>query len=336
MKNRSLKLLGALFVALITLTTNIQPLFATNLLIATQEKYRNSIGGEDRFYVSSLTENGDLSKLPSIPRSQIGDSFWGRASDLTVTTSGTVAFQSGRENPRINLLTGTTWTTLSTTDWGVGTNGTFGGIVAVGNDLYTTDMTSATIGVIHFQEGGGVVRTPLNFGAKDVAYHNSELYLLNGDGSPIREVYVLNTNSGNVRKIEITFDDHRAITVAPDGSFFTATWDGHVNHFDSEGNFIKYLSVGIPRWWPDPDKMSARFSDIDISPDGKQLALGTADGFVVLADTNLGAYSYQFVLDKPDSDGTTFVAWDTRIIPEPAVSGLTFMALCLVMRRKKE
>ena len=129
-----------------------------------------------------------------------------------------------------------------------------------------------------------------------------------------------------ISEVRVAPAGHRAVAGLADGTFFTATSDGDIFHYDLDGSLLNSDNVS-----------GAFFADIDIAPDG-QIALGTAlSGEVVLTDTTLSSFE-RFRITESSEGGDTFVAFatDFSAVPEPA-SGLILMSFGMLysLRRKR-
>ncbi len=315
-----MKLLQIMLVSLVGCCT----LSAANLIITVNE----STGGYTApRYIAKFDTNGNvMTKVSDVPTTHMGvDSNW-YVKDLLSTPEG-IKVVTGLSSHRLATYSDGTWTSQDSPEWGSYPNSTFGGIATDGTNIYTSDMGTlgSTSGVVKFQPNGLLTQLTSSVQPLDIAYNDGYIYALDGYGSPRDKIFKISTTTGDVESIPIIFEDHRAIV--SNGIFiWTAALDGTIHKFSVGGELIKSLKiqtgVGIFRH---------HLSDMDLSPDGTQLALGTTDGTVVIADSSLNSYSTHHL---PSSKATAvFVAWDN--VPEPTSIALVAFGVGIALLTRK-
>jgi hypothetical protein len=243
-----------------------------------------------------------------------------QARDLVLDNSGTLHLYNGTFDPYLLSfdLESETFVQRTFDGWSTVNNGTYGGIAVLGNNLFLTDMR--TFGDGDLPQGILEVNTntfSFNRFASNIEPEDlnigldGTLYAINGNADPTSNIFLIDPISfEQIGIVSVDREDHRAVAGAADGTFFTAAWDGVIRHYNRDGDLLNSLAVP-----------GARFSDIDISVDGK-LALGTAfDGEVFITDTTLTAFD-RFRVTDSSFGGDVFVSWvagsDPESVPEPS------------------
>lgn len=277
-------------------------------------------------YVAEYSTTGSrIQTLPSVPFPG-GDSVSEHAlRDLVVGPDNSLYVYNGTFTPTLARYDfgKSTWSQMSFNGWSTVNNGTYGGLSSSGRYVYATDMDTfgaASQGIVRFDtQGGATIRLANSIQPNDLAIGlNGVAYMLDGSGSPRDTVYQFDLNTlAPLASISVAFADHRAIAIAPDGSFFLADWEGVIRRYSPSGVLIDSLYVP-----------GALFSDIDISADG-ELALGTGFvGEVILTDVNLDSFT-RFQATDSDLGGETFVTWSNPVaIPEPSSFVTLLMTGC--------
>jgi hypothetical protein len=220
------------------------------------------------------------------------------ARDVIVDYAGVIHVYNGTFSPYLSTYSPTiaTWTHNTYPGWSTVNNVSYGGITRHRNHVYMSDMNTAG------KEASGIVCVDTNTGAFErfadpIEYidlalgFDGLLYGLEKDEltldayHPILHTLVLTVSLAH--KV-------RGIAVATSGDIFGASWDGHIYHFDENGNTLDSTASGI-----------MNLTDIDLACDG-QLAIGSWSGEVLLSDESL---------DNVDSfsagSNTTFVTFST-------------------------
>jgi len=302
---------------------------AQNRLFASVSEFTGSTTAP-RFVAEVDIAGQSATTLFNVPAPPISSSSFERTRDLVVDEAGNVLLYNGTFTPSLlagNAVDGVV-SQLQTPEFSTVANTTFGGIARDGNFVYLTDQSTGG------SPGQGILRIDITdnsftrfastIGPRDLDIGpDGVIYAIGGTNSVFR--YDSETLS-LIDVVPVSFNDHRAVAGLADGTFLTATSDGDIFHYNSNGTLLNDATV-----------VGAFFADIDIAPDG-QVALGTAqDGEVVLTTVALDSFD-RFRITESTIGGNTFVAFatDFSVVPEPS-SGVLFLTIgiCWVSRRRR-
>jgi hypothetical protein len=277
------------------------------------------------------TQSGSLVQTFSVPIAPGGDAY---IRDIAADGAGNVQIYNGTFNPALTTLNPSTVTFANHTGVGFSTVNdlNFGGIAVAGNFAYVTDMFTAgnpSNGVVRFNLTNfssvlfGSTASPA-LGDGPIAVNvglNGLIYALSPGGSPFG--FLINVYDPNSLGLVKTIDLSKTTTIhlsgiaaAANGDIYAvgALNDGHIYHFDSNGNLLGSLATG--------------FSDLNglqLSNTG-QLLTSTNTGTVILSNTSLSGETSFSV----GSEFTTFAAFTTNPVPVPEPASLASLALGLV------
>lgn len=246
--------------------------------------------------------------------------------DAVVGPDGTVHAYNGTFSPQLSTLVPTTGTIVSRpfAGWSTINNVSYGGVGAVGDGVFVTDMATAGVGapagVVRFSTSGGpTVRfgstqyTDLTIGGDGLLYAlgGSAVDVFNpADNAFVRTITLDATVSGG---------DIRGIAVASNGTIYAAGWNGSVYAASATGAFLNSRPTG-----------ASNLTDIDLNNLG-QLLVGSRFGNVILTDTTLASQTSFTVNGGP----TVHVAFTTPLsVPEPSTAATFLIAGALIARRR--
>jgi hypothetical protein len=241
--------------------------------------------------------------------------------DVIVSADATdVHAYNGTFTPQLSTLVPATGVITSRpfAGWSTVSNATYGGIGAVGDGVFVTDMNTANggepVGIVRFSTTGGPT---VRFGSREYSDltvgGDGLIYALNTASGPQLDVYD-STNDALVRTVTLNLGsvDIRGFAVAATGAIYAAEFGGTVYAVDRNGRVLNSRDTGDPQ-----------LADIDLDNNGV-LAIGTARGTVILTDTSLAS---QTSFTAGSSIATEHVAFSTPLVlPEPSVGSL-FVAL---------
>jgi hypothetical protein len=248
------------------------------------------------------------------------------ARDIIMGGDGRIHVYNGTFDPVLSSFdpASETWEHRSISGWSTVNNGTYGGIGIMNDYVFLTDMR--TFGSVE-DELQGLIRYDLanqtftrfatNIEPIDLTIGaDGFLYALYPGGSPEgRFLDVFDPVSlAFVRTISFAsifgHTGHRSIAVAADSSIFVADWDGDLQKIDAGGNLLDSLALEGD-WIGRP--IHAELYDVDLSPDGAMLALGSRFGEAFVTDPDFVATS-----DFDLGDDGLFVAFVS--VPEPSAT----------------
>ncbi len=231
-----------------------------------------------------------------------------RVRDLVVDNDGNVQIYHGTFDPTQEELDPATGivSQISVEGWTTANNISYGGIAALDDYVFVTDMGTAgdgaPKGIVRIDTSDlSAVRFSDTVDFIDLTLgHNGLLYGLTSTRRVYRFDPVSMTDFGYTT---LNFNDHRGIAVDGSGNIFTSAWNGSIYQSDSEGTEIKALPTGVNN-----------LTDIELRADGTLVA-GSRMGTIVLADDSLAAVNSSF---STGSD-VTFVAFTD--LPQPTLTG---------------
>jgi WD40 repeat protein len=261
----------------------------------------------------SFTEKLPVPVLPVAKDPHTDDVGSQSIRDLIVTPAGEIRMLVGTFKPKIMSFDSGTkaWSTVvdGIKEWGLQNNGSAGGFSSSENgDLFLPGMwiVGSQTGIYKTSSDGKLLAYfEKVFWPMDVCVSNDTVYIVE-DGQKTAKVTLLNEKTGELKKeVPLPPADHRAVTVSKDGFMFVADYSGLVTHIDSSGKIIGQTIV-MADTYGDQDLRAIHLSDIDLSPDGQYLAIGSCDGYVGVMSADLknihllrlGPFSF-----------STFVAW---------------------------
>ncbi|WGL16319.1 PQQ-binding-like beta-propeller repeat protein [Microbulbifer bruguierae] len=225
------------------------------------------------------------------------------ARDLAILDDGRVAVFNGTFEPVLSIYSPRQhlWQHFAAPGWSIVNNGTFGGIDAIGERVFVTNMGTAgspaqglvvfdlAIGTFEFVDGDEYIDLTVG--------EDGYLYALSGstvDKFDPDSLTVLST---------ITISGARAVAVNAAGETYAADWDGVVRKYDPFGNQLASLDIG------------GSFYDISLRKNGEILLSSRINDLVMTSEAltdfvSLGAYA-EFVDFTPyrDSDNDGLPDW---------------------------
>jgi hypothetical protein len=286
-----------------------QPKEATIIVSGSRQSENTNLLAKVRFIFS---EDPVMEKLPAPelgPAKDHPEALVLR--DLSMNSQGHINLLVGTFRPKIMSFNGKAWTTVvdSSDVWGLQNNTTAGGFAADDEGNFFLP------GMWIVQSRTGVYKTsPAEKQFKlfaeglqpmDLCVRDGIIYAVE-DKQDSTKAILLDAKTGALKKeVPLPKGDHRAITIAKDGSMFIADLSGVITHINPDGKFIAQTVI-TAHTYNDEDVRPVQLGDIDLSPDGQFLAIGSADGYVGILPVDLK----QFQLHRL---GTfcfgTFVAW---------------------------
>jgi hypothetical protein len=254
---------------------------------------------------------------------------WAR--DLLVDQFGDVRLYNGTFDPYLLSLdiSSGSYTQETFDGWSSVNDSTYGGIARLTDSIYLTDMETTggpPQGILEYNiNSQSFVRFATEIEPEDLNIGlDGLLYAIDGFSDPTDEVFIYDpVTHQQIDIVDVERTDHRSVAAIEDGTFFTATWDGRILHYDRDGNLLNSLAVP-----------TAQFADMDINADG-QIALGTRlSGEVVLTTTALDSFE-RFRITESTIGGDIFVTWGAAV-PEPSsIPVLVLLGLVTIKRRRK-
>jgi WD40 repeat protein len=252
--------------------------------------------------------------------------------DVYRSPDGNVQAYNGTFTPQLSTLVPATGVITSRpyAGWSTVSNTTYGGIGAVGDGVFVTDMDTSGApekGVVRFStSGGSTIRFGSNQGYSDLTIGGDGLvYALYTDIGAKLDVY---NPSNNAFVRTITLDgtianaDVRGVAVASNGTIYAAGLNGFVYSANASGAMLNSRDMGV-----------TQLTDIDLN-DAGVLAVGTAGGHVLLTTT---ALTGQSSFTAGSNIATLHVAFTTPLtVPEPATGLSAALLVCAgAMRRPR-
>jgi WD40 repeat protein len=234
--------------------------------------------------------------------------------DLYITPNGQIRMLTGTFKPKILSFDGKVWTTLieGIEGWGLQNNGSAGGFAVSGDgSLFLPGMwiVGSRTGIYKSSPDGK------NFTFFEKAYWPMDLCVSDGyiyaveNHQQSNKVTLFDEKTGALtREVMLPVADHRAVAVAKDGSMFIADFSGLITHISRDGTVIAKVFVKADRY-NDGDLSPINLNDIDLSPDGQHLAIGSSDGYVGVLPVDLKSFH---LLRFGPFTYNTFVAWPPR------------------------
>lgn len=191
--------------------------------------------------------------------------------DIAVLDDGRIAIFSGTFSPTLKVYTPEQhlWSEFEAPSWSIINNDSYGGIDAIGNRIFVTNMqingnTSSGFVIfdldqqsVEFIEQADFI--DLTIGLDDYLYGLKGATVLKFDPDTLE---LLDT---------IVVELARGIAVSETGDIFTATWSGEVQHYSSDGNLLDVLSL-----WDEIGRTD-NLSDISIRNNGEIVFTGGFD-----------------------------------------------------------
>ena len=250
------------------------------------------------------------------------------ARDVAVSPDGFAHVYNGTFSPYVSTLNPVvgTWSHKTHSSWSTVNNGTYGGIAAIDNYVFATDMNTVGAterGVVRFNtQDSSAIRfadnrdmIDLNIGLDGFLYSLNPGGFPEGTGAAVYDPLTL----AFIRNVTFNLTPHRAIAVGALGDIFLVDINGNLQKRDPFGSLLSQVNVcGLVS--------DCRLMDVDISPDGA-LVMGTVGGRVLLSNSDLSTVQVM-PMTFPFGVFVTFV-------PEPATALLLLSALTFGLRRTR-
>jgi hypothetical protein len=280
--------------------------FTGNILVAAPEDNNPSV-----IDLRTYSQTGQF--LSSVPMPSIPGAD-GSARDIVVGPGNWLDVFAGTFSPQLATQStpGGAFTAHTTPGWSVVNRTFYGGIAAIDNYVFVTDMLTANDGnaqgVVRFDKGN-------NFAAKrfsadvdtcDVTIGlDGKLYaMVSPPGQPMSgQVRVYDpTTLALLKTVNLSDFDDAAVTADAAGNIYTGAFGGTLRKLSPTGQLLKSAPISA--------------TDLDIAADGTILAV--SGGTVYLLDSNLNLL---MSFTAPSFTGADFAAFDTYQPPVPQQPG---------------
>ena len=319
-------LVTLLLLATVSPASNAAPLQKGNLLIST------------RNVLYEVTTDGMRLQSFVIPGPG-ARSITESARDIVMDSRGRVHVYNGTFHPFLSTYDPVldTWQHRTIPGWSTVNNVSYGGIGAVGDYVFLTDMRTGgggAKGVIRYDfSTSSYTRFATNTEPIDLTVGlDGRLYVLHPGGSPGgRTIDVYDPLSLSfMGRISLSgifgHTEHRSIAVDADASLFVADWDSDLQRIDFNGP-VGGNTFSVDRL--NATAVGNDLYDVDVSLDGV-VAVGSRFGQYYITDENLFAPE-EFRIGS----GGIFVSFVT--VPEPSSGAmLSVLAAVLLPRRRKK
>jgi hypothetical protein len=215
-------------------------------------------------------------KIPTLTSTSLNDER-----DLAVLDDGRIVIFSGTFSPTLKIYTPEKhlWSEFEAPGWSIINNGTYGGIDAIGNRIFVTNMLisgNVSSGFIIFDLDQQSVEfieqaefIDLTIGLDNYLYGLEGAAVLKFDPSTLELIGT------------IIVEKARGIAVSETGDVFTTTWNGEVQHYGNDGKLLGTLNL-----W-DSLGQSDNLSDISIRNSGEIVFVGGFDNSLYFSDMDL-------------------------------------------------
>ena len=205
------------------------------------------------------------------------DEYSGYARDIAVLDDGRVAVFNGTFEPILSVYSPKRheWEHYAAPGWSTINNGTYGGIDAIGERVFVTNMSTSG------SPNQGMVVFDLS---------DASLTFVSGDGyidlTVGEDGYVYGFTGSTVDKYdpdtmqvltEISVNSGRTVAVNAAGELFIADWSGYVRKYDQSGTQLASLQIG------------GSFYDISLRQNG-DLMLSSRSDDLVMTETDLSTF----------------------------------------------
>ena len=219
-------------------------------------------------------------KIPTLTSTALNDER-----DLAILDDGRIVIFSGSFSPTLKIYTPekNIWSEFEAPGWSIINNGTYGGIDAIGNRIFVTNMLisgNVSSGFIIFDLDQQSVEfieqaefIDLTIGLDNYLYGLEGAAVLKFDPSTLELIGT------------IIVEKARGIAVSETGDVFTTTWNGEVQHYDNDGKLLGTLNL-----W-DSLGRSDNLSDISIRSNGEIVFVGGVDNSLYFSDMDLESVS---------------------------------------------
>jgi WD40 repeat protein len=231
--------------------------------------------------------------------------------DLKITTKGHINLLVGTFKPKIMSFDGKDWTTIvdNIDGWGLQNNTTAGGFdVDENGNFFLPGMwiVGSRTGIYKTSPDGKKF-TLFENGLEpiDLCFRDGIIYAVE-DKQESTKAILLDAKTDALKwEVPLQKGDHRGVAAAKDGSMFIADWSGLITHISPNGKIIAQTIVKVDKE-RDRVQRPIRLSDIDLSPDGQYLAIGSFNGYVGIISVDL---KNQNLVQLGPLSFNTFVAW---------------------------
>ena len=307
---RTLLSVGAVVAAFSTSQT-----FAQNRLFLTVNEFNGSTT-DDSFVgeVDLTSPTFDFNRIFDVPRPPNGDFIIDRPRDLIADEQGNIQVYNGtfavsllNRDVSDGSITQALIPGLSTENF---TN--FGGIARQGNVVFFSDQFTLQggqpRGIVRFDlDTNTVDRVATDINPRDINIGLDGTLLAAESNRIFRYDSITGELLNTIDPSPIEFQDIRGVAGLADGTILAASFGGDVFRIDELGNVLSNLT--IDGRVVSENVFSSRLHDIDVAQDG-QVAIGTADGDIILTTTALDSFEVVSISDQiPSTSGTIFVTF---------------------------
>ncbi|MFL5241324.1 MAG: fibronectin type III domain-containing protein [Gemmataceae bacterium] len=282
---------------------------SSNLMLTAEDP------GTNVYRLLNYNQAGTLLSSTTIPLPP-GSTDVEDARDLTVDTAGNIQIFNGTFSPSLSTYAraAQTWSQRTTTGWTTVNNLSYGGVGALRNFVFVTDMATANQplnGIIRFDNSGGpTVRFADSHDFIDLSVGLDGLVYGLSNTSVPNQVFVYDPQTlGLLRSFALTNGpdtDIRSIAVDASGTIMAATWGGFLVKYDSTGKALANIQPHMP------SGAGENYDSITLDPSG-QVAAGGRNGFVFLTNESLTS-----VTSIATNEWNLFVTFD-HYIPQAAI-----------------
>jgi hypothetical protein len=226
------------------------------------------------------------------PYSNLGTEY---ARNVTQAPDGSLWVFNGTFSPYISNVptNGSPWTNYANGLFEIANDGSYGGIALSGSTVFVTnDLLGgfpSSFAILAYDVATG---TPTQLGTAGSTALNigqdGKLYALNDSELNATTISIYNPRTlALVNQVTLsgsTETDLRGVMALATGHIIIATWDGYVQEYDANGNFLRQIQLG------QSPPTNASLNNVSIGADGSYLA-GSRFGYVYVVNSELTAYT---------------------------------------------